>query len=419
MLREESARGWGVDAEQVGDGRLWPVLTLVERYCSNSLRSSYGPAYVGPSARTSQHRDPMTRTLPKPRPLRRSLPILSLLVLAGIIACGRSAAAIDLILPTSNDALLRGDDSAFYMHTAASREQSWNSGKFGFVRNPRSTREGTIHMRHHAGIDIRPLYRDRQGKPLDSVRAVSDGVVVYTNDTAGHSNYGKYVVVEHLWGGSRYYSLYAHLGEVWVDSGAAIAQGALLGRLGYTGDGINRERAHLHFEINLLINERFDAWFPTVYRGDANHHGSFNGLNLMAIDVGRLYLALKDDPGLTIPEFVAEETPFYTVTVPRGTVIDMARRYPWLVTAEAGEEHRSWTIYFAQHGLPLKIEPSLESVDRPRPFVIQISKLPYRWLTKSIIAGHGENYSLSNEGERLIGLMTAQPELRADVPAKK
>jgi murein DD-endopeptidase MepM/ murein hydrolase activator NlpD len=331
------------------------------------------------------------------------LPLLLLLVVAGVVACGRRAEAIDLILPTGNDAIFRGDDSAFYMHTAATREERWNSGKFGFVRNPRSTREGMIHLRHHAGIDIRPLYRDSKGRPLDSVVAVDDGVVVYTNDTAGHSNYGKYVVVEHIWDGAPYYSLYAHLNEVWIDSGAHVRQGAPLGRLGYTGDGINRERAHLHFEINLLLNESFDTWFPTAYKKDNNRHGRYNGLNMMALDVGRLYLALRDDPSLTIPEFLANEAPFYTVTVPKQTSIDMMRRYPWLVTGPASDEHSSWTIYFAQHGLPLKIEPSLEVVDRPRPFVIQISKLPYRWLTKSIIAGHGENYSLSNEGERSSG----------------
>jgi len=360
----------------------------------------------------------MTRAIPTTRPLRRSLWLPALLVLAGFVAGGRSAAAIDLILPTSNDALFRGEDSVFYMPTAARRDEAWNSGKFGFVRNPRSTREGTIHLRHHAGIDIRPLYRDRQGRPLDSVMSVADGIVVYTNDTSGHSNYGRYVVVEHVWDGSRYYSLYAHLDEIWVDSGAIVEQGALLGRLGYTGDGINRERAHLHFEINLLLHERFDEWFPVGFRGEVNRHGSFNGLNLMAIDVGRLYLALRENQSLSIAEFVAGEIPFYTVTVPRGTVIDMARRYPWLVTAEPGEEHRSWTIYFAQHGLPLKIEPSLEVVERPRPFVIQISKLPYGWLTKSILAGHGENYSLSRQGERLIELMTAQPDLRAETGLK-
>lgn len=330
-------------------------------------------------------------------------------VLAGLgLAYGR-ASAIDLILPTSNDGLFRGDDSAFYMQTANSRKEPWNAGKFGFVRNPRRTREGLIYMRHHAGIDIRPLHRDRRGRPLDSVLAVADGSVVYTNDTAGHSNYGKYIVIEHRWDGVPYYSLYAHLNEIWVDSGAYLEQGAPIGRLGYTGDGINRARAHLHFEINLLLNPHFDTWFPVAYRKDVNRHGSYNGLNMMAIDVARLYLALRENPRLTIPEFLATEHPFYTINVPITESIAMARMYPWLVTARPTAEHRSWAIYFAQHGLPLRIEPSMETVERPRPFVVAISKLPYRWLTKSMIAGSGENYSLTTQGERLISLMLARP----------
>jgi murein DD-endopeptidase MepM/ murein hydrolase activator NlpD len=339
--------------------------------------------------------------------MTKPLPLLLLLIVVGVLVCARSATAIDLILPTHNDAIYRGDDSAFYMYTTRARDHAWEAGKFGFVRNPRSTKEGLIHLRHHAGIDIRPLYRDAQGRPLDSVMAVADGVVVYTNDTAGQSNYGKYVVVEHVWDGSPYYSLYAHLNEIWVDSGAHVAQGALLGRLGYTGDGINRERAHLHFEINLLLNERFDEWYPGAYGNDANHHGCYNGLNLMAIDVGRLFLALRGNPRLTIPEFLAQEHPFYTVTVPRGSVIDMLDRYPWMLTRQPTDDDRSWTISFAQHGLPLSVEPTPQTVDRPRPFVIETSKLPYRWLTKSIIAGYGENYSLSSAGSRLIDLMTA------------
>ena len=351
----------------------------------------------------------MTSMLPVVRRWTISLPLLLLLVAAGLVGSGGRAVAIDLILPTSNDAIFRGADSAFYMQTAADRPEAWNSGKFGFVRNPRATKEGTIHMRHHAGIDIRPLYRDRQGRPLDSVLAVSDGTVVYTNDTAGHSNYGKYVVIEHIWDGAPYYSLYAHLNEIWVDSGAYLEQGAPLGRLGYTGAGINRQRAHLHFEINVLLNEDFDLWFPTVYKRDANRHGRYNGLNMMALDVAALYLALRDDPSLTIPEFLASERPFYTVTLPRSATIDMARRYRWMLTERPRPEHQSWTIHFARHGLPLRIEPSTEIVERPRPFVAEISSLPYRWLTKSIIAGYGENYSLSKEGERLIDLMTARP----------
>ncbi|MBC8145486.1 MAG: M23 family metallopeptidase [bacterium] len=330
------------------------------------------------------------------------------------IACDSIVAyPLDIILPTSNDAIYRGDDSTFYMNTANSRKEPWAAGKFGFVRNPRSTKEGMIHLRHHAGIDIRPLYRDEKGRPLDSVVAVADGIVVYTNDRAGYSNYGKYVVVEHVWDGAPYYSLYAHLNEVWADSGAHVEQGALLGRLGYTGPGVNRQRAHLHFEINLLLSEHFDSWFTLGYRGDVNRHGAYNGLNMMAVDVGRLYLALRDNPALTMPQFIAEEHPYYSVSVPRDAHIDMLNRYPWLLAEPMTDHHNSWTIFFARHGLPLRVEPSTKLVDKPSPYVVSPSKLPYRWLTKSIIAGYGENYSLSHAGHRLIELMLAPPPLPA------
>src|SRR5690606_27035798 len=107
---------------------------------------------------------------------------------------------------------------------------------------------------------------------------------------------GRYIVVEHWWGGSPYYSLYAHLAEAWADSGADVRQGDLLGRMGYTGVGINKARAHLHLEIGLLLSESFQEWYDRTYNDGRNYHGCFNGRNLAGVDVERLYLALRDNP---------------------------------------------------------------------------------------------------------------------------
>ncbi len=57
------------------------------------------------------------------------------------------------------------------------------------------------------------------GEPLDEVRAIADGKIVHTNLVPGHSNYGSYVVIEHRWGGSNYYSLYGHLSTIAVKPG--------------------------------------------------------------------------------------------------------------------------------------------------------------------------------------------------------
>jgi hypothetical protein len=319
---------------------------------------------------------------------------------------GEPHRSIDIILPTCNDAFFAGNDSAFYMGTASGGCAHVEGGEYGFVRNPRGTKEGMIYTRYHAGMDIRPLGRDAAGRPLDSVRAISEGRVVHVSPRAGYSNYGKYVVVEHIWGGSPYYSLYAHLDDIWVDSGQVVRQGDPLGRLGYTGVGINRQRAHLHFEINMLLSENFVAWHTEHYPRDPDHHGIYNGQNLVAVDVVRLYRELRENPSLTMPQFLAEEQPFFTVQVPIDRQIDLLRRYPWLLSAQPEPKHVSWSIYFTSYGLPLRIEPSEEAVDEPRPFVIQQSHIPYRWQTKGMLAGFGDNYSLARAGEEYIELLT-------------
>ncbi|MDX1530093.1 MAG: M23 family metallopeptidase, partial [Rhodothermales bacterium] len=206
------------------------------------------------------------------------------------------APALALRLPTANDALLRGDEGAFYQALDRTipglRPHGWEGGRYGFVRSPARTRAGLIFSQLHEGLDIRPLRRDRQGEPLDTVYAVADGTVAYVNQRPGASSYGRYVVVRHRWDASPVYSLYAHLSEAVVDSGAVVEQGAPLGRMGWTGRGTARHRAHVHFEIGLLLNRHFQRWFDAYY-GSRNWHGLYFGRNLMGVNPAALYEALR------------------------------------------------------------------------------------------------------------------------------
>src|SRR5713101_2605698 len=155
---------------------------------------------------------------------------------------------VDLALPTDNDALFRGDGPAFYQHIERDyqgvKSMPWEGGQYGFVRDPIETAAGIIYTRFHEGIDIRPLQHDAQGEPLDEVRAIADGKVVHTNHVPGYSNYGKYIVIEHRWDGSNYYSLYGHLSSIRVQDGQSVKKGAPIAVMGHTGTGINQERAH-------------------------------------------------------------------------------------------------------------------------------------------------------------------------------
>src|SRR5262249_34418678 len=180
-------------------------------------------------------------------------------------AADPSAAVPKLVLPTANDALFRGDGEAFYQYVQRDFKGEitypWEGGQYGFVRTPVETPEGPVFIQFHEGVDIKPLKRDAKGEPLDDILAIAPGRVVHCSETPGHSNYGRYIVIEHRWGRSPYFSLYAHLSEIAVTPGMDVTQGQRIARMGYTGEGITRERSHVHFEINLMLTTKFEEWY--------------------------------------------------------------------------------------------------------------------------------------------------------------
>ncbi len=182
-------------------------------------------------------------------------------------------------LPTPNTEIFNWrNPEKYYVPTPG---RTWESGTFGCVRS-----EG---YQMHEGIDIKCTRRDKNGNPIDPIFATADGVVVYINDKPSLSNYGKYIVIHHNIDGINIYSLYAHLSSIRSDikPGTPVRAGESIGVMGCTANTrqkISLERAHLHFELNLFINDKFPAWFKARYPEERNDHGVWNGLNLVGID---------------------------------------------------------------------------------------------------------------------------------------
>jgi murein DD-endopeptidase MepM/ murein hydrolase activator NlpD len=317
---------------------------------------------------------------------------------------------LDLALPTGNDALFRGGGPQFYQYVErvykGVKSTPWEGGQYGFVRDPVETVVGLIYTRFHEGMDIRPLERDGRGEPVDRVRAIADGKVVHTNLMPGYSSYGKYIVVEHEWEGSNYYSLYGHLSSVSVKSGQDVLKGDQIAIMGYTGAGLNQARAHLHLELNLIINHQFNAWHAAFIKKEPNHNGIYNGINLSGIDIAHLYLALRQNPTLTIPEFLRSEEPFYKMTVPRSPHFELVKNYPWMLQGATGVKTSSWEISFTRSGVPLKVQPSDEQVEQPKLTYVKKSPIDYRYLTRGVIDGHAGHAHLTESGEQLMRLLT-------------
>ena len=316
---------------------------------------------------------------------------------------------VDLVLPTDNDALFRGDGSAFYQYIERNykgvKSTPWEGGQYGFVRDPMETSAGIVYTRFHEGIDIRALHRDARGEPLDEVRAIADGQVVHTNLVPGYSNYGKYIVIEHHWEGSDYYSLYGHLSSIAVQPGDTVKRGQHIAVMGYTGAGLNQARAHLHLELNLMFSHQFETWYNAFFRNDPNHNGIYNGINLAGLDIARLFLALRKNPALTIPEFLSREEVFYKVSLPKSPHFELPKLYPWMLVAGARNQKSSWEVSFARSGLPLRIEPSDKQVTQPELSYVKRSSIDYSSLTRDVISGHGENAHLTNYGRQLMRLL--------------
>jgi murein DD-endopeptidase MepM/ murein hydrolase activator NlpD len=314
---------------------------------------------------------------------------------------------VNIALPTENHGLLTGDNAAFYQYVKRDfeGEQSapWEGGQYGFVRDPRKFGTTVLYSRFHEGIDIRPLRRDGNGEPLDVIHAIAAGKVVYTNNVPFHSNYGRYVVIEHQFGGCNYYSLYAHLSAIQVNIGDQVSQGAPIAVMGHTGEGIDRERSHVHLELNLLLNADFGRWSDKYFPRDGNRHGNYNGQNLDGIDIARLYLQLKKNPQTTIPEFLQEETTWYRVLVPDSPRMDLLRRYPWLSGGQT--DAKSWEISFNQAGIPIHFEARMQNVLQPTLTWVKFSPYPYAIQTRGYLQGAGSNYGLSKDGERYLDLI--------------
>ena len=316
---------------------------------------------------------------------------------------------LDLVLPTDNDAIFSGGGSAFYQYIERDfkgvKSTPWEGGQYGFVRDPIETSAGIVYTRFHEGIDIKPLQRDARNEPLDEVRAIADGKVVHTNLVPGYSNYGKYIVIEHRWAGSNYYSLYGHLSSIAVQPGDSVRRDQRIAVMGYTGVGLNQARAHFHLELNLMFSHRFEAWHDAFFKNDPNHNGIYNGINLAGLDIARLYLALHRNPSLTIPEFLSSEEIFYKVILPKSPHFELPKLYPWMLVAGTRNEKSSWEVSFARSGLPLKIEPSEKHVTQPELSYVKKSSIDYSYLTRDEISGRRDHVHLTEYGRGLMRLL--------------
>lgn len=217
----------------------------------------------------------------------------------------------------------------------------------------------------HEGIDILFVRQDRRGEPLDEVRASAPGRIAYISRQASLSNYGIYVVVAHRIEGLEVFTLYAHLREVHADLavGQQVAERQVLGIMGRTANtasSIGRDRAHLHFEINLFVNDAFPSFLEAHSPGSRNDHGLWNGRNLVGLDPTVIFLAQRrEGPAFSLLAHVRNQ-PEYCRVLLAATDFSWLRRYPMLIRRNPVAEAEGIVAYEASlnyNGVPYSLTP--------------------------------------------------------------
>jgi len=315
-----------------------------------------------------------------------------------------------LRLPTANRALFQNEGQENFF--APTPGKSWVSGTFGCVRT-----EG---WQMHEGLDIRSVQKDRRGEPTDPVMATADGVVAYANRRSGLSNYGNYIILRHYIHGLELYSLYAHLSQVRSDlkPNTPVRAGETIGVMGRTSNTrqrIDKSRAHVHFEFDLLIHPQFASWYRQNFPGQRNDHGNWNGLNLVALDPQDIFLSqAKAGTNFNLLRHVQSQPELFKVWVNKSR-FPWVQRHPGLVMRNPAAEKEGiagFEVSINFNGLPFKLVPrsSNESRNLQRYQILSVNqKEAEANHCRKLLKKQNKNWTLTPTGLDLLDLLSYQP----------
>jgi len=306
--------------------------------------------------------------------------------------------------PTANHALYEpGQELKFFAPTAP--DKPWTSGSFGCVRS-----DG---WQMHEGLDIVHLRTDHYGEPTDPVMATADGTVMYVSTKAALSNYGKYIVIRHIIEGLEIYSLYAHLSQIQpgIAAGKTVKAGdviAIMGRTTNTSERIAKDRAHVHFELNVFVNENFNAWYGKYYT-QHNDHGIWNGQNLNGLDPREILLGERD-PHFSLLNFLRSQTELFRVLV-RATNFPYLKRYALLVLKNPRAEKEGvagYEVALNYNGVAFALMPRAASeIKGASKFqLLSVNEPEYRaHPCRKLVAQRGGHWELTDHGLRELELL--------------
>ncbi|MDP0499710.1 MAG: M23 family metallopeptidase [Verrucomicrobiota bacterium JB022] len=268
---------------------------------------------------------------------------------AALLLFNLRLAALPLAWPIGGPSIIQGDQLEAWAQATATGDP--NSALFGCVRNSGH--------RFHEAIDIAATQWDNRREATDPVKAVMRGKVVHISPIAGHSSYGRYVVVEHPDLSPALYTLYAHLRSIedGLQVGQQVELGDTLGVLGRSATySIPRERAHVHLEIGVRLSDNFQAWYDRQPFGSKNEHGIWNGMNLVGLDPQDFYQHFKGEV-TDLKAYLGSLPPAAILQLRTNKVPDLVKRYPALLEGSVPSQVLGWEVTLTGYGFPLNLRP--------------------------------------------------------------
>lgn len=310
-----------------------------------------------------------------------------------------------LTYPTHQTKLADGDYTGVYQPTASGKPES---GTYGSVRTGQYGK--LLLPRFHEGIDIAALSRDARGRPLDDVFAAAYGRVALVHKVAGNSDYGIYVVLLHNDPVGKFYTLYGHMAEAdpALREGMIVEPGTRLGRMGNTStSGIPMSRAHLHFEIGMLANERFLSW-PGLPKSHTPG-GLYNGQNLWGLNPILVFRDYQQSAGaLTLLEYIRHTPVAIELLAKAKKLPDYFQRHPAL-WGGSSEFNGALVFSISEGGVILAGRPATPEeaarIARAPAAILRVNEEALGRNARRIVVKQNGQWKIGSNGEKWLSLM--------------
>ncbi|HEX2861165.1 MAG TPA: hypothetical protein VHN79_05980 [Lacunisphaera sp.] len=136
-------------------------------------------------------------------------------------------------------------------------------------------------------------------------------------------------------------------------------RGQVIATMGRSAGGyaIPKERAHLHFEIGLMLTENFHSWFVWKKFGSPNRHGVWNGMNLIGVDPKDFLDQWRRRRVDNFQQYFSGLKSAVRLRVATTHVPDFIRRYPALLRKPIDGLVGGWEVQCDVTGLPFAWTP--------------------------------------------------------------